>query len=68
MEDTKEFKKPIIHIPENVPVNYEFERMLKNFTKQVEKSGILQEVKSRKFYIKPSEKNRLTKKSQKRRI
>lgn len=54
MEDKKEFKKPVI-LPEHVSIDYTFEKMLKNFQKQVEKSGILQEVKERRYYSKPSE-------------
>jgi ribosomal protein S21 len=65
MSDTHEIKKPII-LPENVPVNYEFERMLKSFMKQVQKDGILEEVKARKYYIKPSEIKRLAKKAKRR--
>jgi len=66
MEDKKEFKKPIVLL-ENVPVDFTFERMLKSFIKQVQKDGILEEVKKRKYYVKPSELKRLAKKSKKRR-
>lgn len=51
----KELKKPEIKLPENVPIDYNFERMLKSFTKNVDKLGILKEVKARRYYIKPSE-------------
>jgi len=51
-------KKPTITLPENVSVDYNFERMLKSFMKQVEKDGILQEVRERRYYIKPSAKRR----------
>ena len=54
MEDKKEFKKSI-QLPENVMVDYNFEKMLKSFIKQVEKDGILQEIKEKKYYQKPSE-------------
>jgi ribosomal protein S21 len=54
MADQKEFKK-IIVLPENVPVDFAFEKLLKNFMKQVDKSGVLQEVKLRKHHRKPSE-------------
>jgi ribosomal protein S21 len=64
MPDNKD-RKPII-LPENVPVNYEFERMIKNFLKQVDKSGILKEVKARRHYIKPSEIKRLAEKAKRR--
>jgi ribosomal protein S21 len=62
MSDQKEFKKSIV-LPENVPVDYTFEKLLKTFMKDVDKSGVLQEVKARKYHIKPSEKKRLAKKS-----
>ena len=65
MSDPK-VNKPIVNLPENVPVNYEFERMIKSFLRQVDKTGVLQEVKSRRYYIKPSEIKRLAKKSRKR--
>jgi ribosomal protein S21 len=64
MSDIKE-KKQII-LPENVPTDYTFERMLKSFMKEIDKSGILKEVKARKYYIKPSEIKRLAKKSKRR--
>ena len=66
MSDIKEIKKPII-LPENVPIDYEFERMLKSFLKDVQKSGIMQEIRERRYHIKPSEQKRLAKKSKKRR-
>lgn len=62
MSDQREFKKPIT-LPENVPIDYAFERMLKNFMKDVDKSGILREVKVRRYYIKKSELKRLAKKT-----
>ena len=52
MSDQKD-RKPII-LPENVPQDFNFERMLKNFLKQVDKSGVLKEVKARRYYEKPS--------------
>ena len=61
MSDPKDTKKPFI-LPTNVPVDLNFERMLKSFIKDVEKTGILKEVKARKYYIKPSEKKRLAQK------
>jgi ribosomal protein S21 len=65
MSDIKEIKKPII-LPENVPIDYEFERMLKSFLKDVQKSGIMQEIRERRYHIKPSEQKRLAKKSKRR--
>ena len=66
MADPKE-RKTIVNLPENVLVDYTFERMLKSFTRQVEKTGVLQEVRARRYYTKPSEVKRLAKKSKKRR-
>lgn len=51
-------KKVEIKLPENVPVDYLFEKMLKTFIKQVDKTGILREVKERRYYTKPSEAKR----------
>ena len=51
----KESKKAEIKLPENVPIDYNFERMLKSFIKNVDKTGILKEVKLRRYYRKPSE-------------
>ena len=47
-------KRPEVKLPENVPVDYGFEKMLKSFIKTVEKSGVLQQVKARRYYIKKS--------------
>jgi len=66
MQDNQEAKKPIINVPEG-PVDFLFEKMLKNFIKTVQKTGILQEVKDRRYYVKPSEKKRLASKSKQRR-
>lgn len=38
----------------NPPIDLNFERMLKSFIKTVEKSGVLQQVKARRYYEKPS--------------
>jgi ribosomal protein S21 len=54
----KESKKPEVKLPENVPIDYNFERMLKSFIKNVDKLGILKEVKNRRYYVKPSEQKR----------
>jgi len=53
MSDNKD-KKPVINLPDNVAVDYLFEKMIKSFIKQVQKEGILQEVKDRRYYVKPS--------------
>jgi len=65
MSDSRPEKKPII-LPENVTVDYTFERMLKSFTKQIEKERILQEFKARRYYIKPSELKRLAENERRR--
>jgi len=65
MSDPRENKKPII-LSENVSVDLNFERMLKSFNNQVDRDGILQEVRARRYYIKPSEVKRLAKKSKRR--
>lgn len=54
MSDQKQNKIPIT-IPENTQVDLAFEKMLRFFTKSVEKNGVLQEVKERRYYTKPSE-------------
>jgi len=43
----------------------EFEKAIKVFKKMVQRSGILQEVKDRRYYVKPSERKHLLKKSPK---
>jgi len=43
-----------------------FERMLKTFKKQMEKDGVIELIKKRRYYIKPSEEKRLAKKSKRR--
>lgn len=43
----------------------EFEKAVKIFKKLVQKSGILQEINDRRYYIKPSERKHLNKKSPK---
>jgi len=59
-------EKKQVQLPVNVLVDYQFENMLKKFIHDVKKSGILEEVKSRRYYIKESMKKRLAKKGQKR--
>jgi len=66
MADPKEKKFAEVKLPENVPVDYAFEKMLKSFIKNVDKLGILKEVKARRYYIKPSEQNRLDKKQRRK--
>lgn len=45
----------------------EFEKLLKRFKKEVEKAGILSELKKREFYEKPSEKRKRRLKAARRR-
>jgi ribosomal protein S21 len=66
MSDPKEIKKEI-KLPENIPTDWNFERMLKTFLKSVEKSGVLQEIRERRYYEKPSAKKRRLSKKGKRR-
>tara|TARA_Y100000592_G_C5481309_1_gene325733 strand:+ start:5429 stop:5650 length:222 start_codon:yes stop_codon:yes gene_type:complete len=44
------------------------ERMIRRFIKKVKKSGLIEEVKKRKYYIKPSQKRRLKAIKKKREI
>jgi ribosomal protein S21 len=50
-----------------VQVDFAFEKMLKRFMKDVEKSGVLELVKLKRYYVKPSELKRLGKKNRGRR-
>jgi ribosomal protein S21 len=65
MIDPKD-KRPEVKLPENVPVDYAFEKMLKSFIKTVEKSGVLQQVKARRYYIKKSALKRAEEKERRR--
>ncbi len=42
------------------------ERMIRRFTKKVKKEGILEEVRDRSYYVKPSEKRRRKRRERKR--
>lgn len=48
-------------IQENATIDVAFEKMMKDFLKKVKKDGVLDEVKRRRYYIKPSEAKRLRK-------
>ena len=61
MNNEREIKKPITDVP-TAPVDYAFEKLIKGFMKQIEKDGILQEVKDRKYYNKPSDIKRASRK------
>ena len=58
-------EKKQVQLPTSVNVDYAFENMLKKFIHDVKKSGILEEVKSRRYFIKPSMVKRLAKKERK---
>ena len=45
----------------NVKENESIDRALKRFKKKFEKTGVLKELRSRTFYVKPSIKNRAVK-------
>ena len=65
MNDPKD-KKPYIIPPDTGLIDYELEKMIKSFIKQVRKDGTLEEVKRRRYYQKPSELKTLAKRSKKR--
>lgn len=50
----------------NENVDPEFEIMFKKFKNKIKKEGILEEVKARRYYSKPSEKRRLEQKRRER--
>ena len=52
-----------VKVGENEP----FERALRRFKKKYEKAGILKDVKSRAYYLKPSDAKRLAAKSKPKR-
>jgi ribosomal protein S21 len=57
--------KPVV---ENTgPIDLAFEHMLKSFTSQVKRDGVLDEVKRRRYYTKPSAEKREYKKSKEKR-
>ena len=62
--DNTSVKKPV-QLPENVMIDYQFENMLKKFIHDVKRSGVLEEVRARRYYVKPSMVKRLAKKGQK---
>lgn len=59
-------EKKQVQLPTNVSVDYQFENLLKKFIHDVKKSGVLEEVRARRYYVKPSMIKRLAKKGQKR--
>ena len=60
-----EGEKKQIQLPENVVTDFAFENLLKKFIHDVKKSGVLEEVRARRYYVKPSMVKRLAKKGQK---
>lgn len=54
--------KKSIQLPENISVDYAFEKMIKSFLKKIQKDGIIQEVIKRRYYSKPSTLKRAKKK------
>lgn len=63
MENNQD-KKSVI-LPTNTMIDPVFEGMLKSFLHQVKRDGIIEEVRARRYYIKPSTKKRLAKKGPK---
>ena len=47
--------------------NEPFERALRRFKKKWEKAGVLREVRSRSFYLKPSEQKKIARSKKRRR-
>ena len=45
-----------------------FERALRRFKKKWEKAGVLREVRSRSFYVKPSEQKKIARSKKRRRL
>ena len=55
-----------VHVEVYVRDQEQIERMIKKFSRKVKKSGILDEVRERRYYTKPSVKRRLKKLEKKR--
>ncbi len=51
----------------NIKENEPFEKALRRFKKKWEKAGVLKAVKSKTFYLKPSEKRKLERSKKKKR-
>jgi small subunit ribosomal protein S21 len=56
-----------VHVEIYIRDQEQFERMVKKFTRKVKKSGVLEEVRERRYYTKPSTKRR-AKKLEKQRL
>lgn len=50
-----------VHVEVKVHDQEQIERMIKKFTRKVKKSGVLDEVRERRYYTKPSVKRRMKK-------
>jgi small subunit ribosomal protein S21 len=50
-----------VHVEVQVRDQEQIERMIKKFTRKVKKSGVLEEVRERRHYTKPSVKRRMKK-------
>ena len=61
-------KRTPVHVEVYVRDQEQFERMLKKFSRKVKKCGILEEVRERRYYTKPSVKRRKKKLEKKRLI
>ena len=57
-----------VHVEIYVRDQEQFEKMVKKFTRKVKKSGVLEEVRERRYYTKPSVKRRMKKLEKKRLI
>ena len=57
-----------VHAEIYIKDQQQFERLVKKFTRKVKKSGILEEVRERRYYTKPSVKRRMKKLEKKRLI
>ena len=55
-----------VHVEIYIRDQEQFEKMVKKFTRKVKKSGILDEVRERRYYTKPSVKRRMKKLEKKR--
>ena len=61
-------RKTPVHAEIYIKDQKQFEKMVKKFTRKVKKTGILDEVRERRYYTKPSVKRRMKKLEKKRLI
>ena len=54
------------HVKVQARRNETTERLIKRFSSRVKKSGLMEELRNRRFYVKPSQKRRLKKLRRKR--